>query len=440
MSVVVKVLASITKYKHVRRELAWVTIGNAAAVVGGLVTVRVLTEFLHPAAYGQLALAITLATLVNQTVMGPLSNGATRFYSPARQCKDIASYIAAVRNLALWATAIIILVASLLTLAFLLTNQSGWIGLVVATLVFAGFSGYSSILNGIQSASRQRSIVALHQGSEPWIRVALAAAFMLWLGSNSEAVMIGYAAGIFLVLGSQYFFFSQTKIPIFIVGSGAERTIRKDIWRFSWPIAAFGTFTWVQLVSDRWALQLFGTSEDVGLYAVLVQLGYYPILLASGVVGQLIGPIFYQWAGDASDAKGHVKVSNVSRQLTIMTLVATSICFMAAFLLHAELFAIFVADEYTVVSHFLPWMVLSGGLFAAGQIVSLDLMSKMKTRFMMTAKIGTAVFGTMLNIAGAYSYRTAGVVAASLVFSLSYFGWMVMLSRDLSGSLCGRLQ
>src|SRR5438874_2297495 len=50
---------------------------------------------------------------------------------------------------------------------------------------------------------------------------------------------------------------------------------------YAWPFAAWGIFTWMQTASDRWALQGRGTSE-VGFYAALYQLGYYPMTLLSG--------------------------------------------------------------------------------------------------------------------------------------------------------------
>src|SRR5690349_5276104 len=86
------------------REFLWIILGNAAAAIGSVVGIRVLTEFLDPHAYGQVALGVTLAMLANQTVMGPLGNGVMRFYAPAVERKDLPSYLAAVRDLVLRAT------------------------------------------------------------------------------------------------------------------------------------------------------------------------------------------------------------------------------------------------------------------------------------------------------------------------------------------------
>ncbi len=415
------------RIRRLSKEGFWIVLGQAMAVLGALVGVRLLTELLDPTAYGELALGMTLATLVNQTVLGPLGNGVTRFYAPALEQRDVGGYLNAVRRLVLSATGIIVLLILLAVAGLLVAGRTDWIAIVIAAFLFAILSGYTSILNGIQNAARQRSIVALHQGMESWARFLVAAGLLLWLGATSTVAMVGYAAATILVLGSQYVFFRKT---IHKIGAAAAQgSWERQIWKYSWPFSIFGIFTWAQLASDRWALGLFATTQEVGLYAVLFQLGYYPMSMASGIATQFLAPIFYQRAGDASDSRRNAHVSNLSWRLTGLALSATGIVFFAALLLHAQIFRVFVAKEYGTVSHMLPWVMLSGGVFAAGQTVALNLMSQMKTHAMMGAKIITALLGVTFNFVGAYWYGTTGIVIAGVLFSVSYFIWMAVLSK-----------
>ena len=71
--------------RRVSIEGSWILIGQGAAVLGSIVGVRVMTGLLNPAAYGELALGMTAATLVNQTILGPLLNGVSRFYARRRR-------------------------------------------------------------------------------------------------------------------------------------------------------------------------------------------------------------------------------------------------------------------------------------------------------------------------------------------------------------------
>jgi hypothetical protein len=61
-------------------------------------------------------------------------------------------------------------------------------------------------------------------------------------------------------------------------------------------------------------------------------------------------------------------------------------------------------------------------------------MSQMKTHTMVAAKIITALLGVTSNFAGAYWYGTTGVVIGGVLFSVSYFLWMVALSKKAAGA------
>jgi O-antigen/teichoic acid export membrane protein len=422
----------ISRLKRVGWELAWITIGNASAMLGALVAVRVVTSFLDPAAYGQVALGMTLATFVNQVVTGPLANGAARFYAPAVEAKDLAAYWCAIRTMILHGSAWAALLIVPLLVALGLANQSKWMPLGGAALLFAVVCGCNSILSAMQGAARQRAIVAFHQGVDPWLRLLFGSLAML-ASATSTMATVGYAAAAGLVLVSQYRFF----LPVLRRNSASDAQKvagsvdwRCKVWAYSWPFGVWGGFSFAQLASDRWSLGLFVSTREVGLYTVLFQLGYYPISVVAGVAMQLLAPIFYARAGAGSDAERNASVTRLSGRLARLTIATTGLVFLVGCFAHTALFRLIAPPEFASVSYLLPWMVLGGGLFAVGQIFSLNLMSRMQTRRMLFAKIATSVLGVGLNIWGAYWCGIAGVVAASVVFSSVYLLWMMLLGRQ----------
>lgn len=424
------------RFRRLFKEGIWIAFGQAMAMLGLLVGVRLLTELLDPAAYGELALGMTLAILVNQIIFGPLGGGVMRFYAPAAEHGDLGSYLSAVRRLVWSATAVTVLMMVMAIVGLLVAGRTEWIAIAVAALIFATLSGNNSILSGIQNAARQRSIVALHLGMESWARFLIAAGFMLWFGANSAVAMAGYAVAALMVLGSQYVFFRKIKSSSGSAIAEKEQTWREQIWKFSWPISIFGIFTWLQLVSDRWALGHFSTTQEVGLYAVLFQLGYYPMSIASGMAMQLLVPIVYQRAGDASDSQRNANVSSLNWRITWIILSITGTIFLMAFAFHTQIFRLLVAKEYMPVSYLLPWMLLAGGVFAAAQTVALNLMSQLKTQAMMTVKITTALLGVALNCVGAYWFGTLGIVIASILFAVLFFAWVTLLSARIGEKNC----
>jgi len=423
------------RFRRLIKEGFWIVFGQILLVFGSLLGVRMLTELLTPAAYGELALGMTIATLVNQTMLGPLSGGLTRFYAPAAEHGNISGYLAAGRKLILFATGLVIFIAILVAAGLTIAGLPNWIGIATTAFMFAILSGYNASLSGIQSAARQRAVVAIHQGADPLLRALIAAGLVVWLGATSSMAMLGYAIASVLVLGSQYYFFKKI-IAIQTNTASEEKNWQDQIWKFSWPIGVFGVFTWMQLVSDRWALQYFSTTEEVGRYAALYQLGYYPVALITGMALQFLVPILYQRAGDASDGRRNAKVNRLGWQLAWVTLGSTGVVFVGTLWLHAPIFRILVAKEYSSVSYLLPWMILGGGLFASGQALASNLQAQMKTREMIAAKITTALAGIALNLAGAYWYGITGIVSAGVMFSLLYLIWMAMLVRNGSRTEC----
>lgn len=417
-----------SRLKRLAKEGSWIIVGQFAAVAGTLVLVRILTEYLTPTEYGQLALGMTVAGLLNQVIFGGISNGIGRYYAIAAEADDLNGYLFSARTLMVYGTLAAIVVGGLILISIQQSGYSQWTGLAAATLVFAVFSGFNSTLGGIQNAARQRAVVAFHGGLDAWLKILLAVTVMAWLGTTSEAVVVGYSASTLIVTLSQLVFLRRT-IPYRTapIPSGYEWLQR--MWSYSWPFSTFGLFTWMQLASDRWALERYATTVDVGHYAVLLQLGYAPIVIVSGMATAFLAPILFQRSGDATNAIRNAGVHRLSWKLTYLALVLTGAATLLTFTVHEWLFSLLVASEYRSLSTLLPWFVLAGGLFAAGQALSLKLSSEMKTHVLAKVKILTAVFGVGLNILGALLAGLAGVVFALVMFSASYLLWMVILAR-----------
>ncbi|HEY3658133.1 MAG TPA: oligosaccharide flippase family protein [Steroidobacteraceae bacterium] len=421
------VRAMLGKLAGIKGELVWVIVGQATAAVAALAGVRIMTGLLSPVAYGELALGMTVALLIVSSLFGPLTNGINRFYAPAIERGEVGAYLRAARRLALSATGIVVLVAITMTSGMLIIGRTRWIPLGLVSLVFAVLTGYNGILSGVQNAARQRSIVALHQGIESWTRVGFAAAVVFWLGATSTVSILGYTAGIIVVLASQYVFFRRIRgIPC---TASPQVDWHKQILQYSWPFYTWCLFTWAQLSSDRWALALFADARDVGLYAALFQLGNNPIAMASTMAMQLLAPIFYQRAGDGNDSQRNAHVNRLGWRFTMLTLALTGIAVCGGALLHTQIFQILVAKKYASVSPLLPYMLLASGIFVASQMIELSLMSQMKAKMLIVAKIASALLGITLNFAGAFLYGVKGVVVAGVLTSAFYYLWMAALSR-----------
>ena len=239
----------VNKVGKIKGELVWVLIGQAAGVLGSILSVRLMTGLLPPSVYGELALGLTAAALVNESIFGPLTNGIIRFYSPAKESNDVTSYLGASRRLVLFASLAVVLLEIVVATGMHLLGQTRWIWLILATLFYSLLYGYNGILSGVQNAARQRSIVALHQGAESWTRFLCATGLILVFGVISSIAMVGYTLGIIVVLCSQYIFFRA--ITRQATTSPLPTNWQQKIVSYSWPFCTWSLFTWSQISSDR---------------------------------------------------------------------------------------------------------------------------------------------------------------------------------------------
>lgn len=418
------------RIRRLLREGSWIFSGQAMGVIGAMVGVRLMTELLSPASYGELALGITLATLVSQVLLFPLGNGAARFYALALKQHNVMSYLTALKRLLFSIIGTVIFIILIAVAGLLIVGKLEWIAMVIAALMLAILLGCSSIMNNIQNAARQRSVAAVHNGMNAWARFMAAAGLVLLLGSTSTVAMLGYVLGLIPLIALQFLFFRKNIVShssSSYNNDGEEWS--KQIYKYSWPLAVLGLLNWMQLSSDRWALGLFTTKQEVGFYAALFQLGYYPITIAVSMAIQSLAPIFFQRAGDTSDKKSMANIYTLGWRLTWFALILSFMAFLIALLFHMPIFRLFVAKEYAVVSHLLPWMVLAGGLFAASHTITLTLMSEMKTRIMIFPKTATAILGVSFNFVGAYLYGIEGIVIAYMLFSAMDFLCLAGLLR-----------
>lgn len=417
------------RYKRLAKEGGWIVLGQVASVSGTLALVRVLTEMLDPAEYGRLALGLSVGGGITQVLIGGIGNAITRYYSIAAEEGDLHGYLKSAGRLMLYATFIAILLGLVLIIGLVLIDQSQWFELVALIFVLTIMGGFNSVLSGIQNAARQRAIVALHGGLDTWLKIGLAVGVMHWLGHTSTAVIMGYSlSAVFIILSQLFFLWRLLCKRSSVIPNTSTKDWLKLMWTYGWPFSAWGLFTWAQQISDRWALETFSTTDIVGQYIAVFQLGYAPIGIANGLLVSLLEPILFQRAGDASDHCRNNRVRQITWRITGITLTCTGLVFILTLLTHEWIFNLLVAAPFRKASFYWPWVLMAGGLFAAGQTLALQLLAEMQSAKMAIAKTVTAILGITLNILGAKEGGMEGVVMALVAFSAVYFLWMCLLS------------
>jgi O-antigen/teichoic acid export membrane protein len=410
------------RFSRLTGEALWVILGQLAVVLGSLVSVRVLTGLLEPSQYGQLALAVTVVTLANQTLMGGLANAFARYYAIAAAKNDVRGYASDALRLLTIASGLIVLTGLVLCVILLFAKHTGWVAPVLILIPLAVFNGSNACLTAFQNAARQRAVASLHAGMDAWLKIVCAVVVISVSGPSMSSALAGFTVAAALVFASQLAFLRKAlgaSLPALSIRA------RKPSWldpmvSYSWPFSTWGIFTWAQQSSDRWALAAFASVASVGQYNVAYQLGYAPISLVTNMCSALLAPVFFSRAGLRED---NPRSANVRLHIWITTLVAgglTILAFVMALLLHKPIFLILVSEPFRESSVYFPWLVLGGGLFATGQMLTMQHMAELKPNTLVGVKILTAIFGCLAAFVGAFHLGIGGVVAAVVFFGAIY--------------------
>lgn len=410
-------------------EAVWVAGGQLMAAVGAIAGVRILTSLLNPDEYGRLALATSLMVLIQYVFGETLTFIAIRFYASSAQRNMIPELVATLNGFFTRITIGLLGAFALLTAGLWICGYSAWIPFLPPMFIFALFRVYGYMIEGIQSGARQRGVVAIHQAVLEWTRYLFAAILILLTVKKCETALWGFAVAMVLIAVSQWYWFRKLLMEV----EGNERSPRpsvplfKAMLEYGRPLLVIGFFTWMLTFSDRWALRINGSTRDVGLYFVLYQLGIGPIVLGCKVLVQLISPILYEKAGTNRSSADMKTVYHVNF-LTAIGLVAVTACVSGLlFFIHGFLFNYLVAEEFRSVSWLWPWTVLGGGLFAAGQVFVISVMSGMDTRKLIPMKVASAGVSAICFFSGAMFFGLKGVVFGWVLFSLLHLIWAIIL-------------
>jgi O-antigen/teichoic acid export membrane protein len=425
----------MNRIKRLTKESAWIIVGQIISVGGALLLVRVLTEYLDPAQYGQMALALTIAGLVTQVATGGVISAIGRFYTIAAEKSDLFNYIRASVKLMGYTTLVVIAIGLILSVGLFATGQSHWLGLTAAVLVFSILSGYYSALVGIQNAARQRAVVALHGGMDALLKIFLVTGIILCVSLTSTSVVFSYALSALLVSISQLFFLRRllSKHGDFSLTQSIQSWVNK-MWLFSWPMAASGLFNWGYYASQRWALELFVSTDDVGKFYALTQIAYSPISMAGGMFMSLLTPILYARAGDGENHQRIANVRGIVFKLAALGVAATFFMAGITSFFHEDVFKILVAEQYHDMSVYMPSIVVASGLLQVSFALSIYITAQNKTKLFLLFNVVSNSIVIILNFIMTWLYGIEGLICSMIFGSLLHLLWMLRIVLKLNST------
>jgi O-antigen/teichoic acid export membrane protein len=413
----------VQQLRRVRGELLWVLTGHAAAFLGGLFGIKLLTQQLGPSEYGHLALGLTIAGFLTTFLHNPLSNAAARFYAPYRNDGKGMVYFGVLYRLHARLLMVLVPLVTVGSVWVFYFMGGTWGGLVFFGLIFGMISGVGVSFLAWQNAARDRKNATLAQIGDVWLRIGCAILAVNLFGSGMAALE-GYCVGALLVLLWQFKKFCDQKHLLSRLEMVPQKEqlyqAQHDFVAFVLPFAGYALFTVITLYADRWVLQLTAGAAYVGIYAALFQIAASPVNLLFAIINQLMVPIIYERAGTMTTEAQRFE----ARRLIVRTILFAVICsgvgtFLTALLAHPVALLLTTA-EFARYSDLLWMLVLGLSLWQTGQLMALKGICANHPGIYLWPK---GLHAVVLLGAGIYlvkNYSVTGMAAALVVASLVY--------------------
>lgn len=282
---------------RLRAEIGWVVVNKGAEFVLLFGLLKLLTNQLGKAGYGEYNLAEVAVLLVGNALLMPVHESFLRDYHGS---KERGERRAAGLFLLRWYAAATLLAAVLAGL--LSTNLGRWLGVgpwtpLAAGLIFV-FERWRFLGQDVLNIQRKRRAWAL-------FNLAYSALLLATIGiavhvgpATATTALFAYAgaAAVFSVVVAGPMVRGMLREP-----EGAASGLPRLVWVFGVPYAALLLFQWVQGFSDRYLVKGLLDPESVGLYVAAYQVCGIPFTLVLRIAHNLLTPIAYQRSRDTED-------------------------------------------------------------------------------------------------------------------------------------------
>lgn len=412
----------MNKYRKLLSDTAVYGIGTFTSKLLVFVLTRLYTEYLTGEQFGTADLITNMANLLIPLAAAGLCDGIFRFVIDAGDNKRKVFSTAIIMMLA---SAAVFLAISPLLLLFERFREYLW--LIIVYVLMSNF--HSACAQYIRACDKTK-LFAVQGIVNTALTITFNIIFLVVLPKESILNgVVGYVLSIVIAdfITGTILFISQ-KLYRDIKFSLFDKTIAKNLLKYSLPLIPTTIFWWVTNVSDRYMISYFVGVDSNGLYAASAKIPTLLILVA-GVFSEA-------WQFSA------VKTSDPKERSDFYSTVFScfsGLIFMAGSLIIAlsQVFAtVLFAKSYYTAWQFIP-VLAAAGVFSAfvNFLASIYMVKKRSMKSFLTALVG-ALVNVALNLVlipetlGGVKLAGMGVQGAAIATLVSYFVVFVIRAID----------
>jgi len=396
--------------KRLFGDAFWALFGQFGSALALLIGTRVLTEWVSPAVYGQVALLNGFVALGVAVFSYPFICAGMRIVSECRNQLERVDLYGVVAGLSACSTAMAIAFLVLGGTAYGYFSDSDIRLFVLAGLLLAVTVRRELGIQLLIGERKQRG-ASLWQTGDSILRPVFAVGSVWCLGAEAEWLLLGYiVASLFsnTLWSLAQGFGSGRQQP------GSSRDFKNDVWTYALPLIPMELLFWVNGLGDRYVIGYLMTAADVGLYAATYLIVNEAFNRSAMVLLRTFQPAYFQ---AVSEHRMNEAFSIL--RLWIGSVFALGIVGVSLLLITREWVAFWVlAKSYHSAVELMPAIAVGCALHALGTAVAQPLLAKKRTRSLLKGRV-CGVAAAVISIPLMISYY--GLPGAALANPV-YFG------------------
>jgi O-antigen/teichoic acid export membrane protein len=403
-------------------DSTWMILGQVIFALSTLIGVRLLSDLMPPAAFGEVGLLVGLLTLGRNLFAYPFLSTAVRYYPEVLRRGEVGLLKRLIRSFLNGTSALLAIVIVLVGVP-----AYGWKPLSLLQLPLMVGLVFVDTLRGLESdlfvAARKPRAFAIVRASESCLRVAGAVAMTRWLGPYPAMVLFGYLlggtavyAGLFL-FGVERVGDSPADLPA-DAAAAPSRALRERIVRYSLPLIPIAIMDWVSSLSDRYFVGGLVGLDAAGIYIAAYGLMNQPFMVTQTTLELLFRTRYFD-AVAANDRQGArtIFASWMALQTAICVLGVAAVAGLSG-----PIASICLGAQYQGASRIMPWIAAGSALLALYSTLEKVFHARQRTGWCLTLRASGAVLSVVVGLPLILLF---GIDGAALAVPI-YFGLQVV--------------
>lgn len=397
------------------RDLSGYSIGITVSAIIEIIALPIITHLFSPENYGNYVLVIT-ATSALSVIGGWLSISIVRFYPSCEQEGKLPEFYGEIIR---WVT-ISVVILSLIYIGILVSikniiSYQLYRLLLIGTLVFISIT-YFEVIRSILRAKR---LVTWYVGLSAFksiVSFGLGISLVIIFKYNIDGLLWG------IIMAQLFAIFLLWKVPKgnITISYRSYSGLIKDMAKFSIPMVVANLATWILSQSDLYVLELFHTSNDVGIYAINYKVAESSIFLLTSLFAFAFNPlaiIIWEKKGEEASKDFLYKGTRYFFLLCLPAVVGISV-------LREPIIHVLVAPEYYDGVKVIPLVALGIFLLGIQERFGAGLSFLKKTYLHMCCIVIAGLINLGLNFILIPSY---GYMAAAFTTLFSYAFLLILM-------------